>query len=311
MHILRFIILSLLLSVPIFGKVRILTFHYNQPDFIEFQQRCLQRFLVDEWELIVFNDAATLENERAIQNTCDRLGIQCIRFEPQWHLSDPLNDQIWEWLHDPTIYDWSLLSRIRSEYPMHPSVRHSHVIQYALDHFAYDHDDAVVLMDADAFFIRQISIKQRLQRWDIFGMTREIKEKKSHYLWVPFVAFNPAQLPNIRTLRFNPAVIDHKLHDTGAQSFHYLAANPSVKCKKTLPAMSRRLARLSDSELKEAGYTKKEISLIRSIPKHKSVEFNLENCVLHFREVSFELPGHETKADCLREFMEKILNAKG
>jgi len=290
-----------------FGKVRILTFHYNQANFIELQRRCLQRFLRDDYELLVFNDAATVENEKAIQNACDRLGIQCIRFEPEWHLMAPLNEYLLRCLTDPSLQDAAFLSMPFEKFANQASVRHSHVIQYALDHYGYDHDDAVVIMDGDAFFIRDISVKERLKSLDIFGMTREIKEKNVQYLWVPFIAFNPAKLPNIRDLKFNVAVIHNKVHDTGAQSYYYLADNPTVKCRKILPVPSNRLRRLSEKELKQAGYNRKERWLIDNLPKNGVVEFNLENCVLHFREVSFEIKGHRGKAEVVAEFMEKIL----
>ena len=202
----RFLVVLLfccILGSEVTGKVRILTFHYNQASFIELQQRCLKRFMLDDYELIVFNDASTLENEQAIQGTCDRLGIKCVRFQPQWHLSDPLNHQITKWLEDPSLQDSAFLHLPLQTFANQPSVRHSHVIQYALDHYGYDHDDAVVIMDGDAFFIREISLKKRLKDLDIFGMTREIKEKDVSYLWVPFIAFNPSKLPDTKDLKFN------------------------------------------------------------------------------------------------------------
>lgn len=99
-----FVGLFLLLTEGISAKVRILTFHYNKPDFIELQHRCLQKFMLDEYELIVFNDAATEENERAIRETCESLGIECVRFQPKWHLTSPLNWKIKQWLKSPTTY---------------------------------------------------------------------------------------------------------------------------------------------------------------------------------------------------------------
>lgn len=76
------------------AKVRILTFHYNEPSFIGIQHKCLKKFLTDDYELIVFNDPSCAINERAIQEVCDRFNIQCARFQPEWHESDPLNQRI-------------------------------------------------------------------------------------------------------------------------------------------------------------------------------------------------------------------------
>ena len=46
------LILTLWLQVTLFGVVRILTFHYNQSDFIELQHKGLKKFLKDDFELI-------------------------------------------------------------------------------------------------------------------------------------------------------------------------------------------------------------------------------------------------------------------
>lgn len=276
----------MLLSGSLFSKVRILTFHYNQADFIELQHRCFQKFMRDDYELIVFNDASTAENERAIQQTCDQLGIQCVRFEPAWH--DDINNPIQGW---------------------GPSFRHARVIQYALDHFGYDHDDPVVIMDGDAFFIRTISVKERLKDLDIFGMGRgDTQGRVVNYLWPPFIAFDPRKLPNLRDLKFHPTVIDDCWQDTGAASHHYLQNNPSVKYKRTLPEATAWFSHVPRVELLKMGFSELEIVLIRDLHLHAcQVELNIDRCVLHFREVSFEAGRHYAKLECLYKFMDELL----
>lgn len=59
------------------AKIRILTFHYNKPDFIEWQYKTFKRFLMDDFELIVFNDAARSKDEKAIQEIFERLDKVC------------------------------------------------------------------------------------------------------------------------------------------------------------------------------------------------------------------------------------------
>jgi hypothetical protein len=299
---------AILSSIGAFAKVRILTFHYNQPDFIELQHRCLQRFMQNDYEMIVFNDASTPENEQAIERTCKKLGIPCVRFEPAWHLIDPLNDQLRIWAQDPTITGRRFLPGSPSDlsFANQASVRHCHVIQYALDHYGYDHNDPVIILDGDAFLIRPLNIRQRLENFDMIAMGRDTVEGKQHYLWVPFIAFHPAKLPNIHDLKFHVAPIDGIMHDTGAQSQHYLAANPSIKYKRTLAATSSSLKKYSDKELTLLGFSPDEKWLIRALPKHQGVEFNIGMAVLHFREVSFQMPGHDEKAKLLHEFIERI-----
>jgi hypothetical protein len=303
--------LALIISSEVFAKVRILTFHYNQAEFIKLQCRCLKKFMRDDYELIVFNDASTPENEAAIRDACQECGVKHVRYEQDWHLTAPLNEELKTALQSPDIKFSSHLSILIDKIASQPSVRHSHVIQYALDTHGYNHDDAVVIMDGDAFFVREISIKDRLKSVDIFGMgRRDLLDPSIQYFWSPFIAFNPAALPNLKDLKFSVSIIDHTLHDTGAASHHYLAANPTVRYTKTLPIPSSKLRRQPVKELKKLGYTSKERWLIKALPKHRNVEFNIENCVLHFRAVSFALKDHATRVSFLEEYMEKILNAK-
>jgi hypothetical protein len=130
------LILVFLLDCRLFATVRILTFHYNQADFIEMQYKTFNKFLSDDFELIVFNDAKTEENEKAIENICHKYQIKCVRYQPEWHLTNPLNDYLKKRLEEPTTigyWGWNGSTTIE-EIGTHPSVRHCHVIQYALDH---------------------------------------------------------------------------------------------------------------------------------------------------------------------------------
>ena len=50
-----------------------------------------------------------------------------------------------------------------------PSVQHNHVIQFALDHYGYNHDDIVVIINGDMFAIRKFSIKEMINGYDVIG----------------------------------------------------------------------------------------------------------------------------------------------
>jgi len=242
-YLVCFLLLYFFVPPELAAKIRILTFHYNQPDFVEMQYKTLKRFLNDEFELIVFNDAKTIENERGIENTCREYGIKCVRFEPEWHLIDPLNIYLKRRLQDPStkgIWGWDALTSIE-EIGDNPSVRHSHVIQYALDNYGYDHDDIVMIMDGDNFLIKPLSIRELLSSYDIIGFNqipdylgKSRKQQQisvpqdTEMLWVVFIAFCPCKLPNPRELQFHVDVIsDHPLlpnntiGDTGAANIPY------------------------------------------------------------------------------------------
>ena len=56
-------------------SVKVFTCACNRIDFIEYQHKTLEAFLVDDYEFIVINDGGTEEIKVAIGEECDRLGI--------------------------------------------------------------------------------------------------------------------------------------------------------------------------------------------------------------------------------------------
>ena len=301
----------LLLTEQGFAKVRILTFHCNRPSFIELQHRTLQEFMLDDYELIVFNDGATPEMESAIRETCDGCGIQCVRFEPEWHYTDPLNQKIFHWLEDPDLHCPHFGDPPPSAVTMemvakNGSIRHCHLLQYAMDHYGYDHDDVVAVMDGDAFFIRKISVKERLKDLDILGMT--LTSQGISYLWVPFIAFNPATLPNLRDLRFHLTVINGYMHDTGSQLYYYMRDHPTVRCRPFLSIFSSDYVSRSSKKMERDGFSSREIWLIEQLSEAQYVEFSIDKSLLHFRAGRNETKVNAIKEKYVRQFIDSIVN---
>lgn len=305
---LALLFLATLFSTEAFAKLRILTFHCNQPDFVEMQCKTLNKFLLDEFELIVFNDAKTEEDERAIAEVCSRYNVQCVRFQPEWHLSDPLNAYLKKRLEEPeTIgyWGWNALTPLE-ELQNHPSVRHCHVIQYALDHFGYDHDDIVALMDGDNFLIKPLSIRSLLgsndivgfnQRADSFAEQRRRQEiavpKGMEMFWVVFTAFNPSKLPDKHEIRFHVDVIsghpqlpNNTISDTGAALFKYLWKHPDLRLQAFPWQSSYTYRSLGHQELKKMGVSEDVVQLIYDISP-ENVQFFLFEHFVHFSAGSF------------------------
>lgn len=317
MRVSSFLCLQLLGTIffaeQLFAKVRILTFHYNEPDFIELQHKSFKKFLLDDHEIIVINDALTDSNELKIRETCERLHIQCVRFKPEWHDSNPINDTLKNMLEKEHV-TWELYDKNAPGLVFEPmsslgSIRHSHAIQYALDHYGYTHDDVVVIADGDAFAIREFSLKKLMGSTPIIGINKHIHG--FDYLWVPFIAFDPKQLPDVSDLKFHVSVIDQVMHDTGAHSYHYFKDHPSIQCTRYHGNDSSHYQYYSYADLLENGFTKEEALLTKALPRKGSwalrVEFHLEHNILHFAHSSAELWDHQEKKEYLMEFMNTIL----
>ncbi len=119
----RYLLFLLCLAVPLTAKIRLLSFHFDHPELVSLQEKLLRKFMVDDWELIVFNEAGIVEYEEWIQNECNKLGIQCI-YSPLPHLQG---------------------------------------VEYAIDHFGSNHDDIVAIMEGDFLPIRPIDLRALLQ----------------------------------------------------------------------------------------------------------------------------------------------------
>ena len=54
-------------SLNVNAKVLLITHAYNQPEFIKWQDAALKKFLKDEYEYVVFNDASNLAMQQRIE----------------------------------------------------------------------------------------------------------------------------------------------------------------------------------------------------------------------------------------------------
>ncbi len=326
-----FFALAILFSSALSAKVRILTFHYNQADFIELQYKTFSKFLKEDFELIVFNDAATTYNKEQIEKVCKQYGITCIRFEPEWHLTDPINTYIHMRMQDPSVsgyWNWSASTTIE-EISQHPSVRHSHVIHFALENYGYDHDDIIVLMDGDNFLVKPLSLTALLKHTDIVAFSRwgvdpygnyrkqfmaELPKDLPHYPWVVFVAFDPRKIPSPRELQFGPEVVnshpafnENSIGDTGSACFKYLKKYPQVKLREFIWLYGCTLLdQCTPAEVSMMGISPHLMQLNRDVRPH-TVQLFLYEHFIHIGRGSFEPEGHHKVVHHFHKFVDKIL----
>lgn len=303
----------LFFSDELSAKVRFLTFHCNRPEFIEIQAKTFKKFIQDEYEIIVFNDAKTDEGAEEIKQMCAKHAIPCVRYEQAWHRSDPINDLFRSYRfivlpgHGFGDFDIETISNCAG-------IRHSHVIQYALDHFGYEHDDIVVLIDGDCFPIRKTNIRKLMNGADIVGSSIHMAlgrgwwptgDPKYSYLWVVFTAMDMPKLPNKQDLRFHMQVYEGLIYDTGSNSWKYLHDNPQVVAKKVKPLKFEDLKKCSMSRLASLGLTPGQIQLVRR-SSQALTEFHQECHFLHYRGVSFR-PDSRERGEYVFEYVGSIL----
>lgn len=283
------------------AKVLIFTYSYNRPDFVEIQEKTLKKFFQDEYEFVVFNDARDQSMVSRINETCQQLGLRCIRIPQEIH-SRPY------------------LPRLPGENFNHPSVRNCNVVQYSLDVLGFEHDDIVVLLDSDMFLVKTFSVRDFLNKYDIGGV--QLGNGYVSYLWHALAFLDMRTMPNRHTLSFNCGRIYEKPIDAGGHSYWYLQQNPTVKaryvsqvnpgtlqceqCIKKQAFLCTHNARL----LKENGFDENQIAFIQLA---NNVEFFHNNSFLHYRGGTNwdgkNAEYHRMKTKALNAYLEKILES--
>jgi hypothetical protein len=213
---LRPFLFSLLLISSLFSeeKVLVYTYSYNRPDFIEMQAKTFKKFLKDDYEFIVFNDAPDFLMQEQIRETCFNLEIECIDI-PQ------------------CIHEIPYLQRWPEEHWNHPAIRNCNVVQYSLDNYGFMHNGLIVLLDSDVFLVKEFSFKKFLEASPIAGLSQSKSSNGTsvEYLWIGFAIFDFGRIPHKDTLNFNCGYVENIPVDAGGHTYYYLRDHPTIPVK--------------------------------------------------------------------------------
>jgi hypothetical protein len=302
-----FISTFLLYGLKTWSKVLIITHSYNRPDFIIIQEKTFKKFMKDEYEFIVFSDAADEEMNNEIINTCAQCNIICIRVPQE-------------------IHNRPYLAREPGDPLNRPNIRHANVVQYSMDILGFYHNGPVMILDSDMFLIRPFTIVKQLEEWDIISAMRGADNDVT-YLWPGLMIFSMDKLPNKKYMNFNCGIAHGAIVDSGGHSYYYLKNNPTVKlkvidelfgCQLFCPdrfAPDHLIDKITPPEqhitkLKEMGFNEKEITFLQKKPH--TIHFLFNQHFLHYRagsnydnqSTSFE----QHKMKLINEFLDDILN---
>lgn len=301
-------ILCLFLCAPkVEAKVLLFTYAYNKPEFIELQYLTFKKFLQDEHELVVFNDARDPVLFMGIEQMCKKYNLQCYTIPQEIHAM-PFTDKPAYLTHD--------LLWIINEYQA-PSVRNCNVAQYSLDNYGFESNDIVALLDSDLFLIKEFSIEKYMKDHVLAGYDRIVEHPEkgtdTHYLWIGLIFMNTAIMPNKNMFSLNCAFCNNVLLDSGGQTHYYIKENPTVSvkyfnkllisrfhCKKCKQNKNYRCTH-NTSELAKLGFNDETIRFIQDVPldntgvprpdslvgvANRNIEFYLNNTFVHFAGAS-------------------------
>lgn len=285
----------------VISKVLIITHAYLRPDFIEIQYKTFKKFLTDEYEFVVFNDARNSHIRQQVNTTCQKLHIRCIEI-PQ------------------AIHDKPYLQRNPGEDFNNPCARCANVVQYSLDMLGFKHDDIVAIVDSDLFLVKEFSIVNYMKDYDIAGLLQS--RGNIDYLWNGIAFFNMNSLPDKETINFNCGFINNTATDVGGFIYYYFKNHPQIRIAYVNQHHSGYFACdvcqqydaytpciHNANTWKKQGIPEKIINFMQKGPNN--VEFFIDHTFLHYRgggnwdQKSPEY--HAQKTKILNDFIEEIL----
>ena len=196
-------------TIPSEAKLLIITHNYNQPTFIDLQYRTFKKFLIDEFEYVVFNDAIDANLACQIDTACNLLGIRCYRV-PQKNRT-------------PTNLKLDLNRGV-----FWAAARHAEAIRYSMETLAFNHPGLVMMIDSDMFLIKPFNVDKFIKDNDIAGL-QQVRDGKISYLWGGLMFFRMDKLPNKESMNFKNGLIDGTYVDSCGFLHYYFQANPQIK----------------------------------------------------------------------------------
>lgn len=163
--------------------MKVITAVVNNPVFIEIQYYTLKKYMRDDYEFIVFNDAkefpdysngGDVQIKGMIENTCNKLNIKCINIPNNHHLVD---------------------SRSAN--------RCADSMNFILQ-FQKDNPDKYLLIDSDMFLIDDFELS-RYDGYDCAIVLQSRNNYTTHYFWNGIYYFDFNKMQNIDLLNWNCA----------------------------------------------------------------------------------------------------------
>lgn len=182
----------------------VITHHFNRPDFIEIQFQTLKKFMRTPYRFVVFNDAKTCELEDAIQSSCDRLGVECIRIPQNIHKT-----------------------------PNDPAIACADVVNYSLQNLGLSHDGYMMILDADMFLVKPFDIDNYMKDTIIAGHP----QVRGHvnYIWNGIFILDVPNLIDKQSVDFSCGMVEGELCDVGGYMYYYFQKHPEIRMKAMVP----------------------------------------------------------------------------
>lgn len=193
--------------------IKIYTFAHKRPDFIELQLKSFQKKLKDDFEFIIFNNAAfdiDKKQYNEINNICKELNLQCIDVKKDEVLIKHLRSYNNEMLFNQ--YGMYFNAVVACAYPLCWAWRN------ILAHM----NDKICIIDSDMFMVQEESMCDILDEFDLIYQEQSRVDGKVYYMWNGLVFMNLVKIHNKQELDWWCGYCEGFPVDVGGQTYHYL-----------------------------------------------------------------------------------------
>ncbi|GAB5411412.1 MAG: hypothetical protein ChlgKO_05260 [Chlamydiales bacterium] len=254
-------ILLTCLTINIEAKSLIITHSYLRPDFIELQDKTFKKFIKDDYEFVVFNDAKNLKIRKEINEICKKLNLRCIPIPKEIHTRPYLHRQV------------------RGQ--ANANIRCANVVQYSLNELGFDHDGVVMIIDSDMFVINEFSIEEYMIDHDLSAVAQSRGNGAVRYIWNGLVFLNMNTLPDKRELNFNCGRVEGHPVDVGGYTHYYFKNHPDVRFS---PVKSLHVSRKKvENQHPLHPLIQTVLEWDKKVNRPINVEFLLDHTFFHYR----------------------------
>jgi hypothetical protein len=178
--------------------MRIFTYAFNHPTYLQYQNKCLRKFIQEPFEFYCVDNASEQRYSDQFKIICEANNIHYLKnLEPDHSLAGESHYSALQW-------SWKTI------------ISHT--------------EEIIVMLDHDTFPIDFVSIIDFLGDALLAGAPQS-KGVGIDYFHPSLMIFNTKNLPNKNSVSFKGSVIDDIATDIGGDLCHYFRNNPTVKKK--------------------------------------------------------------------------------
>lgn len=178
--------------------MKIFTYAFNHPVYLEYQNKCLRKFITEPFEFYCIDNASDQRFSDKFKTICADNNIHYVKnLKP----------------------DHSLAGK-----------SHYSALQWSWDTIISNTEEIIVMIDHDTFPIDYVSITDLLGDALLAGPAQS-RGNHIEYFHPSLMIFDTKNLPNKKAVSFHGSIIDGLPTDIGGDLHFYFTRNPNVKKK--------------------------------------------------------------------------------